>query len=125
MKMKKIILDANVLIESTKSGTDIFGQIKDAFPKSEIITSKSVSGELRKISKGKGKDATAARIALLLSDKNLVGLKKTKSRGDDSLIELCDENSILITQDKKLREKCAKKGFLTGYLRGKRQLAVA
>lgn len=122
MKLKKIILDSSVLIEAAKSRADIFGQIKETFPKSELVTSDSVMSEVRKISEGRGKVSLVARIALQLSGKNRIKTIKTESAGDSSLIELCDSESALITQDKELRSRCAKKGFLTGYLRKKRYL---
>ena len=122
MAIKKIILDASILIEAARSKADIFSQIREAFPKAEMITSNSVMVEVGKISKGKGKASLAARVALRLTEKNRIKAIKTESRGDDSLIELCDSESVLITQDKELRERCAKKGFLSGYLREQRYL---
>ncbi len=122
MKINRIILDANILIETVKNKNGVFKQIREAFPSSEIVISRPVLDELKKISGGKGKRALAARIAISLADKNQVGVKKTSKKGDDSLIELCGKDSILVTQDKELRRRCDKKGFLTGYLREKRHL---
>ncbi|MBI4177213.1 MAG: hypothetical protein HY516_02500 [Candidatus Aenigmarchaeota archaeon] len=122
MEIKRIILDANVLIEAAKNKIDIFGQIKNTFPRVEITTSRSVMAEVKKISAGRGKAALAARVALELAKKNSIKAAKTKTTGDSSLLELCGENSALITQDKELRHKCAEKGFQAGYLRGKRYL---
>ncbi len=122
MKLKKIILDASVLIEAAKSRVDIFGQIKETFPKSELVTSDSVMSEIRKISEGRSRAALAAKVAFQLAGKNRIKTVKTEGVGDDSLIELCGSESVLITQDKELRNRCSKKGFLTGYLREKRYL---
>ncbi|MBI1972259.1 MAG: hypothetical protein HYS53_03070 [Candidatus Aenigmarchaeota archaeon] len=122
MKLKRIILDASVLIEAARSRADIFGQIKETFPKSELVTSNSVMSEMREISKGRGRASLAARLVLQLSAKNGIRAVKTESTGDSSLMELCDSESVLITQDRKLRERCAGKGFLSGYLREKRYL---
>jgi len=111
-------------MEAAKSRTDIFGQIKAAFPKSEIITSRSVMNEISKISMGQGKDAAAGRLIIQILEKNPIRLSKTKKKADDSLLELCGEDSVLITQDKELRRRCAKKGFLSGFIRERRYLML-
>ncbi len=122
MKIKKLILDANILIEAVKGASRIFSHLEEVFPGCELVTSKSVIFEVEKISRGKSRVSKAARLALQFVEKNSVKIEKTKSRGDDSLIELCDAGSVLITQDKELRERCVEKGFLAGYLRDRRYL---
>ncbi|MBI3413054.1 MAG: hypothetical protein HY051_03175 [Candidatus Aenigmarchaeota archaeon] len=122
MRPIKVILDANTLIEAAKNKADIFGQINDRFAKPDIVTSASVMAELKKISGGKGSNSIAARVAIQLAKKNSVGARKTKDKGDDSLLELCDGDSILITQDRNLRERCKRLGFSTGFIREKRYL---
>ncbi len=123
MKIKKIIIDANVFIEAVKNKINLFEQINDKFPDSEIITSAQIITELRKISKKKGSDAIAAKLALQIFSTE-VGVKKTTARGDDSLLELCNDDSVLITQDRELRERCEKAGYSTAYIRDRKRLAA-
>ncbi len=122
MKIKTIILDANILIEAARVGPDIFGHLKEIFPGCGLVTSKPVVLEVDKISRGRSEISKTAKLALEFVKKNSVKIKPTKNRGDDSLIELCGVGSVLISQDKELRERCAKKGFLAGYLRDRRYL---
>ena len=125
MKTKKIILDSNLLIESVKNKIDLFGQIKTAFVDVQIITSKSIIDELEKIAERNDRHALAARIALQLVKINNIKIKKTDSKGDKSLLELCDDSSILITQDRELRKICKIRGFKAGYIRQKKYLMLS
>ncbi|MBI2085249.1 MAG: hypothetical protein HYT71_01915 [Candidatus Aenigmarchaeota archaeon] len=122
MKIKKLILDANILIEAVKGGSGIFSHLEEVFPGCELVTSRSVVLEVEKISRGRSKISKAAKLALQFAERNSLKIKKTKSKGDDSLIELCDAGSVLISQDKELRKRCVENGFLAGYLRDRRYL---
>lgn len=123
MKIKRIILDANVFIEAVKNKINLFGQTSDKFPDSEIVTSTSIITELKKIARKKGSDAIAAKISLQIFAGS-ISVKKTKATGDDSLLELCNNYSMLVTQDRELRNRCEKMGFSTGYIRDRKQLAT-
>ncbi len=122
MKTKRIILDANVFIEAVKNKINLFDQLSDKFPDADAVSSAAVISELRGIARRKGRDAAAAKIALQIFAAD-VSVKKTTAKGDDSLLELCGGDSVLITQDRKLRERCAKMGFSTCYIRDRKRLS--
>ncbi|MFH0890322.1 MAG: PIN domain-containing protein [Candidatus Aenigmatarchaeota archaeon] len=123
MKIKKIILDANVFIEAAKNKINLFDQVAESFPDADIVSSAFIMAELRRIARKKSNDSIAAKIALQIFADG-VRIKKTKTAGDDSLLELCDSNSVLITQDRELRGRCAKAGFSTGYVRERKYLII-
>ncbi len=121
---KRVIVDASVVIEAVVNRLDISGQIKNDFPKSEIVTSRSVMDELKKISDGRGATARAAKVGVDIVKKNGVRIKTTEKIGDDSLLELCGEDSVLLTQDKELRRRCKTLGFTAGFIRQRKYLML-
>ncbi len=122
MKIKKIILDTNVFIEAVKNKISLFDQTSDKFPGADTVSSAAVISELRRIARRKGSDATAAKLALQIFIPG-VSVKKTAASDDDSLLELCGGESVLITQDKELRKRCAEMGFTTCYIRDRKLLS--
>lgn len=122
MRIKRIILDANVFIEAVKNKISLFDQIRDKFPGAGVVSSAAIISELRGIARRKGSDAIAAKLALQIFVPG-VGVKKTVASGDGSLLELCGSDSVLVTQDKELRKRCTKTGFSTYYIRGSKRLA--
>ena len=86
----KILLDTNFLMMPHQFGVDIFEFLKDY----EMLTLSSCVEELRKLSKKRGDDGKAAKIALKLVKDRGIEVAKTKEKGDRAILVYA------------LREKC-------------------
>jgi hypothetical protein len=112
-----------MLMLPTQFGLDIFEEIENILnEKVEFYVFDRTIEELEEISKGKGKNATAARVALSLIRKKGVKIITTKKPVDDALLSL--EDAIIATNDKTLRKRLKAKGIKTIYLRSKKYLEM-
>lgn len=92
----------------------------------ELIIFDKMIDELEKIAELKGKDATAARIALGLIKKKEVKIISTNEKTvDNAIIDSVDENTIVATNDKVLKEKLKNKNIKIIYLRNKKYLEMS
>lgn len=125
--MKKIILDTNFLTIPYQFKVDIFEEIKKVVPENyELATLDGIIKELENLAKNKGKDSKAARIGLELIEKNQVKIIKTEEKkADDSIVEISDENTLVATNDKELRQRLKDKNVKVIYLRSKTRLELS
>lgn len=123
--MKKIILDTNFLTIPYQFNVNIIEEIECLIDeKYEILTTDGVVKELENLSKKSGKDGIAAKIGLEIIKKEYIKIIKTKGNTDDGLVEISDENTIIATNDKILRQRLKSKRIKTIYLRSKKQLEL-
>jgi len=109
--MKKILLDSNVFIYSIKQKIDIFSSLQDILQEPfELVTTESVVKELEKMSKSAKKDSAYAKASLKLMEKMSVKVIPSKHEyADKDILALAKEDIVVITNDKKLKEKLKKK----------------
>jgi len=119
----KIILDTNFLLIPGKFKVDVFSEL-ERFGKPELFTLDLVLSELKKLSKGRSKDAGNAKLGLELVKKNKVKTIKSSGKNTDSEIERlsAEEDYIVCTQDRELIEKLKREGVQIIHLRQKRYL---
>ncbi len=102
-------------------GIDIFEEIDGILKREyELVAPEPVKIEVQNLSKGRGEEAKAARIALELMERNEVEIVDTKRRdGDSSVIELArrSENPVIATNDKNLRKQFRQRSVPTLYIR--------
>ncbi|VVB71742.1 Ribonuclease VapC9 [uncultured archaeon] len=119
----KVILDTNALMVPEQFGVDIFSEL-GRLGYVEWIVPASVLGELRTLTARahKGKDKTAARVALGLAERcRILGI-------DDSDADLAierlaqSEGADVFTNDKALKKRLFSKGITVIYLRQGRYL---
>jgi len=117
----EVILDANFLMAPGEIGVNVFQGIEEAIEKNySLTTTEPVKTELQKISKNKGGEGRAARLALELIERKNINIEKTKRMtGDASLVELAGkkEEPVVATNDKKLRKQFRKVSVPTLYIR--------
>lgn len=125
--MKRIIIDTNFLLIPIQFGVDIFSEIDRIcnFNYKIFIFDKSID-ELKNIAKKQSqKHKKAAEFALKLIMLKSIGMIKSGQRDVDSLIlEGIDDNTIVATQDIKLRNELLKKGVPVIILRQKKYLQL-
>ncbi|MBI4145833.1 hypothetical protein HY489_00680, partial [Candidatus Woesearchaeota archaeon] len=104
--MKTIILDTNFLIEAAKNKVDIHAELD------RILTSGHIEAVLDRtleeldtvIARG-GKEGTAAKLAkTILLTKQMQIIATSGGHTDKLLLEKADENHIIATMDKELKQ---------------------
>lgn len=122
--MKRIILDTNFLISlfKFKIEPDIEEIIYEPYT---LVTVKPVINELEKIANSKRKDSKNAKIALsFIKNRKINVLDSPEKSADKAILSLLDKNTIVATNDIKLRKKLKKLEIKTIYLRAKKHLAI-
>lgn len=102
-------------------GVDIFEEIQRILDeKYELLTVEPVKWELQKLSKRKGEEGKAAKIALMLMERKDVEVLKTENKtGDAAIVEVARklENPVVGTNDKNLKEQFKERSIPILYLR--------
>jgi len=119
----KVIIDTNGLMVAEQFGVDIFGELL-RLGYIEWLVPAQVIGELRSLAEGadKGRDKTAARVALGLAERcRVVGIDNCPA--DQAILELAEkECAAVFTNDKALKKRLFTKGITVIYLRQGRYL---
>lgn len=108
--MKTIVLDTNFLTIPYQFKVDIFEEFNRLIDeKYELVTIDKVVKELKKLSKGRGKDSIAARIGLdFIKSKDIKIIETKEENTDTALSNLTDKDIIIATNDKILIQKLKK-----------------
>ncbi len=119
----KVVIDTNALMVPEQFGVDIFSELERLGYVRWLVPAQVV-GELRSLAAraDKGRDKTAARVALGLSERcNVVG--EDNSDADQAIEELAlKEGAAVFTNDKALKKRLFSKGITVIYLRQGRYL---
>lgn len=115
--MKKVLIDTNFFLVAYLQKIDIFTEIERLLLGDyEIFVSQGIINELEKVEKTakKGREKTAAKIALKLIKEKNIKVVENSDGVDEFIFNFFKENSelkekILCTNDKKLRRKIKKK----------------
>lgn len=105
---------------------DVIRELEKLLPSFQFTVPHFVIHELENIQKrSRGKNRTAAVIALKISASNTVKIKDIPllegEQVDDALLRI---SQVLCTNDKELRRKAREKGIAVVYLRQRKYLAV-
>ena len=124
--MKTVLLDTNFLVECAKNKIDIQSELTRILDFSfEIAILDRTMEELEEIiAKGK-KEGQAAKLAkTILMTKRVTIIPTTGGHTDKLLLEMADENHMIATMDKTLKQQLKKKKQDVVIMRGKNKLAV-
>jgi rRNA-processing protein FCF1 len=119
----KVIIDTNGLMIPGQFGIDIFSELEQLGFYSYIVPTASVK-ELEKIVvTGRGKDRSAAKIAISLLDRCTIIDKN--GFADDIIIDMaiCEDAAVL-TNDTELKKRLCSKGVTNVYLRDRTRLSI-
>jgi len=120
----KILLDTNFLMIPGQFRVDIYEQLRDLGPSDLYVTNLSVR-ELERLASGHGKDASNARVALILLKKggvNIIPAGKTRNT-DEAIRRIAKrEGMIVCTADKALKASLKRRGIRVIVLRQKKYL---
>jgi rRNA-processing protein FCF1 len=119
-----ILLDSNAIMMLFEFSIDLEGELTRLFGKFKIIIPKPVIDEIKFLSEHeKGRKKFIARPALKLIEK--YDIIDADGKGDQAILDLAKKlNCIVLTNDKKLRDKMKKLSLHTVYLRGKSKLVL-
>jgi rRNA-processing protein FCF1 len=120
---REVIIDTNGLMIPGQFGIDIFMELKRLGFDSYIVPRASVR-ELEKIStQGRGRDRTAAKIALSLLDRCTIVEKE--GFADDVIIKLAtSKEDTVFTSDVELKKRLCSKGVSIVQLRERTHLSL-
>ncbi len=125
---EKIVLDTNFLLVPGRFRVDIFSELRRVLDfKYELYIPDICLGELERLSKGRGKVGSEAKLGLGLVEKKGVKVMKTAGKGhtDDVIVALAEkERFITATQDLSLAKRLKGKCLRVVVLRGKSHLEV-
>jgi rRNA-processing protein FCF1 len=118
-------MDTNFLMIPSQFKVDIFKELNRLLDVNyEIFVPDKVIKELKTLSvKGALKERKAARIALELS-KDLKTVTITGSDPDEAILSQADRETVVCTNDRRLREAIRKKGGRAIYLKQRRFLEL-
>ena len=128
--MKTIILDTNALMAIGGFKLDVFSELERVcdFKFSVKVLDKTIE-ELEKIIEEQGgKHKRNAKLALEIVKKKKIGKIKTdenKNYVDDLLVELAKKGTIIVTQDKELKERVLGVGGKVMTIRQKKKVVFA
>ena len=128
-KVKGIILDTNFLMVPAQFGVDIIKEIERVchFKYKLLVIDKTVKELESIIENQKGKNKAAAKLALLVINKNNINIQKTigTNNTDDTIIETAKKHDYIIaTQDMGLKRKAKEKSIPLIILRQKKYLRL-
>lgn len=125
--MKTIIFDTNFLLIPGTYKVDIFAEAERLVPDGTFAIIDKTIDELEHIihtQKGKNKSASVLALTLIKTK----GLKKIVTNSvksvDEFIVEFCDRNCLVATQDLELRKKLINKGIAVLVLRNKNHLVL-
>lgn len=119
-----VILDSNAVMMLFEFSINLEDELLGLLGSFKIIIPKPIFNELKFLSeKGKGKQRLIAKPALELIKRYEV--VEAEGRGDQSVLDLAKKlNCIVVTNDRKLRNRLKESSLHTIYLRGKGRLVL-
>jgi rRNA-processing protein FCF1 len=122
----RVLLDANGLMVPVQFSVDIFTAIEGLVGSFEPVTLEGVVRELEGLSKGRGRDAAAAKVGLSLTERCLVEKSPLNAVPvDDMIVDFADRTGCMVmTNDRRLRERLLDKNIDVISLRNQKTLEI-
>lgn len=121
-----VLLDANALMMPAQFGVDIFAELAGLLGAIDPVTLGCVREELSGISRGRGRDAAAARVGLALADRcrtledGALGLPV-----DERIARFAEEQGMsVLTNDRRLRDRLVARGVPVIVMRKQKRLEI-
>ncbi len=109
--MKKVLLDSNAFIYLVKQKIDLLVCLEEILQEPfELTTTESVIEELKRISNTAKKSSGYAKAALeIISRMNIKVIPSRYMDADKDIAALADRDVLVVTNDKKLKERLRRK----------------
>ena len=108
------------MVAGMKFKVDVFSELMEH----DLFVLDKVIEELEKLAENRGKDGTAARVALQLVKKRDVGILEADESTDDALILYGKRGYAIATQDTKLKRKLKKGNVKLIYVKQKKYVMI-
>ena len=119
----KVIIDTNGLMIPGQFGIDIFSELEQLGFYSFIVPNASVKELERIMATGRGKDKSAAKMALSLLDRCTIIDKN--GYADNIIIDMAiSMDAAVLTNDAELKKRLCSKGVTNVYLRDRTRLSI-
>jgi len=119
----KVIIDTNGLMIPGQFGIDIFSELEQLGFYSFIVPNASVKELERIMATGRGKDKSAAKMALSLLDRCTIIDKN--GYADNIIIDMAiSMDAAVLTNDTELKKRLCSKGVTNVYLRDRTRLSI-
>jgi hypothetical protein len=120
-----VILDTNALMTPAQFGVDIFSEL-ERLGFCRFLVPAGVVEELERLcANSRGREKSAASVALSLVRRCKVLDAKTKEPVDEEILKLAEEmHAAVFTNDRELKEKLKSRGVRLVYLRQKKKLEL-
>lgn len=122
----QVLFDANALMIPVQFGVDVFTGVEELIGAFEPVTLAGVKDELVGLSRGKGRNAAAARVGATLASRcRVVRSPYQDLPVDDRIVQYAEEcGCMVVTNDRCLREKLLYRHIDVIYLREKKRLDI-
>ena len=120
--MKRVVFDTNFLMDMVRFKLRLEELENLIGEKCEFEITNGTINELKKLAKGGGRKAMLARTALEIA-KNFKIVKGEKEV-DEVLLSLASDDTIIATNDERLRKKIRERGFKTIYVKGRKYFGM-
>lgn len=119
-----MLLDANALMMPAQFGVDLFAELEGLLGRCTPFTLRGVVEELVRLSRGGGRHAAAARVALRFTDRIPV-VERDGGAVDDRIIDHATETGCLVaTNDRDLRDRLLSRGVGVIAMRQQKRLEL-
>ena len=124
--MKAVLVDTNFLVECARHKIDIHAELTRILDFSfEVAILDRTMEELDEIIARGKREGQAAKLAkTILMTKKVTVIPTAGGHTDTLLLEKADENHIIATMDKALKQKLKRKGRDVVIIRGEKKLAL-
>lgn len=122
----KVILDTNALMIPAQFGVDLFEGLRELLGGYEALVPAEVVYELRGLSQGRGNNAAAARFGLTITARcTVLPPNEDEVPVDDKVIRTAEMfNAVVMTNDKKLKDRLLSLRIPVVVLRSRRRLEL-
>ncbi|MEM5829444.1 MAG: PIN domain-containing protein [Candidatus Aenigmatarchaeota archaeon] len=121
----KVFIDTNFLMDLIRFKVEVEKISEVLFCKYNLFILSSSILELKKLARNKGEEGKLARAALKFIELKKINVWETEENPDKAFLSLADKNTIIATNDSKLRKKLREAGIKTIYLRGNKKVEVS
>ena len=119
-------MDTNALMTPVELGVRVFDELDRLLDDQiDLVAPAAVVEELRALSEGAGKEATAASVGLDLAQERCRIVETNESYADDAVVELAESGvDYVVTNDIPLRDRLLERGVRVIGLRGRNTLNI-
>jgi uncharacterized protein len=120
-----ILIDTNAFLMASQFRIDLFKELSCIIGLTRVVVPEIVIHELEGLSKGRGKDAVAARLGLIFAKQCEVIRTSGSGTPDDQIFKAANDLQCgVVTNDRRLRNQILDAGLPVVTMKGKQKLEL-